>query len=194
MLATRLPKLKSEGDEDPLFDDDWAASTFLYPRRDGKALSRPPITLLVMAVQNNVIFDPSKEELAVADAVLAVSVGEICDGGKGKSARQGGFLGTDSDEYGRSLRLLAVRTVDPPSRLTPSGVANAENAAYGAAGLTQNQPEARTTETEAVEGVWRPPRGGVKVFAMATLISKALEKGGVVDEVLDGLDGVDAHR
>ncbi|RWA04087.1 hypothetical protein EKO27_g11024, partial [Xylaria grammica] len=76
LLATRLPRLKSEGDEDPMFDDDWAASQFIYARSGPAALtatatattntSRPPITLLVMAVGENIIFDPSKEELAVA--------------------------------------------------------------------------------------------------------------------------------
>ncbi|RYC53608.1 hypothetical protein CHU98_g12601, partial [Xylaria longipes] len=81
LLATRLPRLKSEGDEDPMFDDDWAASQFIYSRSGSSSTTttntpRPPITLLVMAVGENVIFDPSKEELAVADCALAISVGE----------------------------------------------------------------------------------------------------------------------
>ncbi|KAK0652162.1 ribosomal protein S5 domain 2-type protein [Cercophora newfieldiana] len=182
LLATRLPRLKSEGDEDPFFDDDWAAAPYLYPRdkKSSKALARPPVTLLVMAVGRNIIFDPAKEELAVADVALAVSVGEAAetddDKGKGK---------------GRKLRLLSIRTIDPPSRLTPPGVPNASNAAYGAAGATQKQPEARMAEAEVVEGVWRAPRGGAKPLVMAALVQKALERGGVADEVLDALDGVD---
>ncbi|KAI6892223.1 hypothetical protein KC334_g13526, partial [Hortaea werneckii] len=32
LLSTRLPALVSERDEDPLFNDDWEASTFLYPK------------------------------------------------------------------------------------------------------------------------------------------------------------------
>jgi exosome complex component RRP42 len=136
-----------------------------------------------MAVANNVIFDPSKEELAVADVALAVSVGEAANTGKGKSR--------ESDSSGRSLRLLAIRTIDPPSRLTPPGVPNATNAAYGAAALTAKLPEARTVETEAVEGVWKAPRGGAKPLVMAALVHKVLEKGGVADEVFDGLELVD---
>jgi len=174
LLATRLPHLKSEGDEDPYFDDDWASATSLFPREEGGA--RPPVTLLVMAVGQNILFDPAKEELAVADVAVAVSVGEA-PGDKGK--------GTD-----RKLRLLSVRTIDPPSRLTPPGVPNVVNTAYGT-GAAQKQPEARTTEAEAVEGVWKPPRGGAKPQVMAALVQKALEKGGVADEVLDALDAVE---
>lgn len=49
---------------------------FLYPRgKSSKVYARPPVTLLVMSVQGNIIFDPSREELAVAEVVLAVSVG-----------------------------------------------------------------------------------------------------------------------
>ena len=184
LLATRLPRLKSEGDEDPLFDDDWAAAPYLYPRKDGRATSRPPITLLVMAVGDNIIFDPAKEELAVADAALAVSVGE--------APLAEHHDGDDKDDAAskRKLRLLSIRTIDPPSRLTHPGVPNAANAAYGAA-ATQTQPEARTAETEAVDGVWKPPRGGVSRGVLAALVQRALEKGGVTDEILDGLDGVE---
>ncbi|KAK0705285.1 ribosomal protein S5 domain 2-type protein [Lasiosphaeris hirsuta] len=181
LLSTRLPRLKSEGDEDPFFDDDWAAAPYLYPQ--GTATTRPPITLLVMAVGRNIIFDPTKEELAVADVVLAVSVGEAATDasstkGKGKAP-------------GRSLRLLSVRTVDPPSRVTPPGVPNATNSAYGIAASAQKQPEARTVEAQAVEGVWRAPRGGAKPAVMAALVQKVLERGGVADEVLDALDAVE---
>ncbi|KAK1761368.1 ribosomal protein S5 domain 2-type protein [Echria macrotheca] len=177
LLATRLPRLKSEGDEDPFFDDDWAAATYLYPRGE-KRTRRPPVTLLVMAVGKNIIFDPSKEELAVADVTLAVSVGEESKPDSEKQKR------------GRRLKLVAVRTVDPPSRLTPPGVPNAVNAAYGAGGR-QKQTGPRPVEPEAVEGVWRAPRGGAKPVVMAALVQKTLEAGGVADEVLDALDGVD---
>ncbi|KAL1880012.1 hypothetical protein VTK73DRAFT_6402 [Phialemonium thermophilum] len=193
LSATRLPRLKSEGDEDPLFDDDWAASTYLYPRRQGneRGVSRPPVTLLVMAVGNNIIFDPSKEELAVADVALAVSVGESADDINSDKDVEQEAMDVDGQRGPRALRLLSVRTVDPPSRLTPPGVPNEANAAYGTAALSQKQPEARTAETRAVEGVWKAPRGGAKPLVMAALIQKALEKGGVADEVLDGLAAVD---
>lgn len=99
---TRIPKLKSEGEEDPVADDDWMASTYLYPRV--KALApKPPVTLLVVVVGDNVIFDPSREELAVADGVVAVSVG------RGVS-NEGGF------------RLLAARMIDTPARDTMKGI------------------------------------------------------------------------
>ncbi|KAK3943466.1 ribosomal protein S5 domain 2-type protein [Diplogelasinospora grovesii] len=204
LLSARLPRLKSEGDEDPLFDDDWAASTYVYPRdnnkKDGKdgnnkVVARPPVTLLVMAVGNNIIFDPAREELAVADVALAVSVGEETTT---TTTQTGGDDDVDMEEGStpgkRRLRLLSVRTIDPPSRLTPPGVPNATNTAYTAPTGTaeaKTQDGARTLETERVEGVWKAPRGGAKVMVMAALVAKVLEKGGVADEVLDGLEAVD---
>lgn len=140
-----------------------------------------------MAVGNNIIFDPAKEELAVADVALAVSVGEAVS--KAKEAMD--------VEGGRALRLLSVRTIDPPSRLTPPGVPNATNSAYGSAAAVAgkqkqpSQPEGRTLEMEQVEGVWKAPRGGAKVLVMASLVDKVLEKGGVADELFDALEAVD---
>lgn len=194
LLGTRLPRLKSEGDEDPLFDDDWAASEYLFPRKGGKALSRPPITLLVMAVGGNIVFDPAKEELAVADVALAVSVGEApASTGKGKQRVEEEMMAIDDvDRPVRNLQLLSVRTIDPPSRLTPQGVPNATNSAYGAAAVQAQKPaEARTVETEQTEGVWKPPRGGAKVKVMAAMVAKVLETGGVADEVFAGLEAVE---
>ncbi|KAK3371674.1 ribosomal protein S5 domain 2-type protein [Lasiosphaeria ovina] len=191
LLATRLPRLKSEGDEDPFFDDDWAAARHLFPRSSSsttKESARPPVTLLVMAVGNNIIFDPAKEELAVADVALAVSVAEDTTAAATTAATMD--LDDAAAPAARSLRLLSIRTIDPPSRLTPPGVPNAANSAYGAT-TAQKQPEARTAEAEAVEGVWRAPRGGAKPLVMAALVQKVLEKGGVADEILDALDAVD---
>lgn len=174
--------MKSEGDEDPLFDDDWDASVFVYPR-DVQALhARPPVTLLVMAVKDNIIFDPSKEELAVAEVVLAVSVGERSHGRGGN--------GMDVDGKTRDLRLLSVRTIDPPSRLTAPGVPNSLNTATGGTAPTTEQA-ASQRETMEDEGVWQPPRGGAKRKLIAAMIQKVLEHGGVAEEVLDGLDAVE---
>lgn len=174
-----------------MFDDDWAASKFIYPRqRDtSTALStRPPITLLVMAVSDNIIFDPSKEELAVADSVLAVSVGE-------RNIPVGDAQAMDIDGgagAGRQLRLLSVRTIDPPSRLTAPGVPNAENAAaWGQGPPAAKDPGARAAETDNVEGVWKAPRGGAKVAVLGTMVQKVLEKGGIADKILEALDAVD---
>jgi exosome complex component RRP42 len=42
-----------------------------------------------------------------------------------------------------------------------------------------------------VGGVWKAPLGGTKFTVINSIIEAVLEKGGVADEVLDGLDGVD---
>ncbi|KAJ2892098.1 3 exoribonuclease family protein [Zalerion maritima] len=191
LLSTRLPCLISEGDEDPMFDDDWAASTNLYPPRGEKSklsTSRPPITLLVMSVGHSILFDPTYEELAVADAVLAVSVSEEPT----KPVPQD-TIATPKQAKDRALRLLSIRSIDPPSRITPPGVPNGLNPATNGevAGLQPKHAEARTAEVPATEGVWKAPRGGVSRSVLSAMVFKALEKGGVADEVLDGLQGVE---
>ncbi|KAI0593735.1 ribosomal protein S5 domain 2-type protein [Biscogniauxia sp. FL1348] len=217
LLSTRLPRLKSEADEDPMFDDDWAASVYIYPpaTSPSSSSSRPPITLLVMAVGDNIIFDPSKEELAVADSVLAVSVGVDQQPQPQQQQQQPDVVATaaamDVDEkeeeeeeesqkagrQGKNLRLLSVRTIDPPSRLTAPGVPNAVNAAAwghtatATAAATAKDPGAMSAETERVDGVWKAPRGGAKMAVLAAMVQKVLEKGGVADEVLEALDGVE---
>ncbi|KAF2431093.1 hypothetical protein EJ08DRAFT_611320 [Tothia fuscella] len=171
LLSARLPKLKSEGDEDPLFDDDWEASTYLYPRdTKGACLDRPPITLLVIAVGPNFVFDPSKEELAVAEAVIALSAGT-----------------SDASTLNKNLRLLSIRTIDPPSRLTPLGIPDAlSSAATGSAPLPPDEQLAAREGTDE-HGVWNPPRGGMKRAVLAQIIKAVIEPGGVAQEVMDGL-------
>ncbi|KAE9980910.1 hypothetical protein BLS_008100 [Venturia inaequalis] len=176
LLSTRLPSLKSEGDEDPLFNDDWEESPYLYPfTATGARQSRPPITLLVMSIGRNYIFDPSKEELAVAEAVMAISVGSNeLEGGKS----------TD-------LKLLALRTIDPPSRLTTPGIPNAlNNVATGDRPLPPDEAFAAREGTDE-KGVWNPPRGGMKRGVLAAIITAVVEKGGVGEEVMEGLLGVE---
>ncbi|KAK5997322.1 Exosome complex component RRP42-like protein [Cladobotryum mycophilum] len=151
LLATRLPKLKSEGDEDPMFDDDWEASQFLYPREGAVAGSRPPITLLVVAVGDSIIFDPSKEELAVADTALAVSVSEV------RKQKDGEGMEVDS---GRELRLVSMRTIDPPSRLTPPGVPSTANLAASGTTTDTLQQKQQKSEEQPQEGVWKAPSEG----------------------------------
>ncbi|GIJ88966.1 hypothetical protein Asppvi_007894 [Aspergillus pseudoviridinutans] len=180
LLSTRLPKLKSKGEEDPFFDDDWNAAEYLYPRQSpGNAATpspsqfvRPPVTLLVISVADNIIFDPSREEIAVADTVLALSVSR--DGETG------------------SLKLLSIRTIDPPSRLTQPGVPNSENVAtIGSSAAAEDATIlSPSTGEEEVSGVWRPRRGGVKRSTIARMVKAALEKGGVGEDVLEGLEGV----
>lgn len=168
-----------------MFDDDWEASTFLYAREGTGPGTRPPITLLVVTIGDNVIFDPAKEELAVAETALAVSVSEV----RG-AAQEGKDSGMDIDTKGRDLRLLSIRTVDPPSRLTPPGVPNSANTATGAAPGAP-QPKQQDTNGQPEEGVWKAPLGGTKFGVLDNIIQAVLEKGGVADEVLEGLDGVD---
>ncbi|KAI1269909.1 hypothetical protein F5Y18DRAFT_113223 [Xylariaceae sp. FL1019] len=188
LLSTRLPRLKSEGDEDPMFSDDWAAALPLYSTPTSSSTPRgprPPITLLVMSVGSNIIFDPSKEELAVADCALAISVGEIPISADSSTESTQSATRT-------KLQLLSVRTIDPPSRLTAPGVPNAVNAAeWGQGGGVAKESGLRAAETGDVEGVWKAPRGGTKIGLLGVIVNKVLEKGGVAEEVLEGLECVE---
>jgi len=182
LLNTALPRLKSDPGDDPLFDDDWAAAVPLYNSSGPSASAqRPPITLLVMTVGENVIFDPSKEELAVAEAVLAITV-------------------VSSGVHGAPLQLLAIRTIDPPSRLTPPGLPDIINPATAAGagsananGGIQKQQVASQEMMSALETakVWTPPWGGIKRSLVAKVIKMVIEAGGVGQEVLDGLAAVE---
>ncbi|KAF2197109.1 exoribonuclease family protein [Delitschia confertaspora ATCC 74209] len=169
LLTTRLPALKSEKDEDPLFDDDWDASVQLYGK-ERQQIEKPPVIVLAMAVGSNIIFDPSKEELAVADAVLAVA----CT----TSANSGG-------------RIVSIRTVDPPSHLTPPGVPNAMNSATGGKVPTSSADALTQRELLSNSGVWTPPRGGMKRSLLSGIVKMVVEKGGVAEEVIEALQRVE---
>ncbi|KAL8644208.1 MAG: hypothetical protein Q9226_007881 [Calogaya cf. arnoldii] len=158
LLATRLPAPISRIDEDPLFNDDWDAAEPLYPSSDSDRGSKPPFTLLVISVGDNIFFDPSREELAVADAVCAVTVGTI-DAAVSTGKRKEGTP---------KLRLLSLRTIDPPARLAAA---------------------ASNTEGEDDQGAWRPPRGGMKRAVVGKMVKMVLEVGGVGEEVMTGLEG-----
>lgn len=182
LRSTRLPKLKSQGEEDPLVDDDWESSLFLFPSSTptqksdtakGKAkpdeqsipettkLSMPPITLLVMTANSNIIFDPSHSELAVADAVLAVSVS---------------FPNT-ADRNKTPPTILAIRTIETPARDTMRGV----------------PASGEVVEGEVVPGVWRPRVGGVKREVLKrvvrAVVGTSADDFAVSREVFDGLEG-----
>lgn len=169
LLSTKLPKIKSQGEEDPFFDDDWGVAEYLYPRTSSAITAapqiRPPVTLLVISVGDNVIFDPNREEISVADAVMAISI-------------------TRNSE-GQGLKLLSIRTIDPPSRLTQPGVPSS-NAPSGE--VATGNP---TGEQEEVAGVWRPRRGGIKRSVISEIARTVLKKGGVGEDVLEGLEGVE---
>jgi exosome complex component RRP42 len=192
LLATRLPRLVSEGDEDPLFDDDWEASVYLYPLQQGSSTARvdkPAITLLVAMVGDNILFDPSKEELAAAEGVVALSAGEETSAvsSVGGRAPEGGvMLGIQRNTP--TVNLLAVRTIDPPSRLTPLGVPNAINSAAGGVAPVTSAESLSAREGIDAEGVWAPPRGGVKRSMISRAIKAMIEPGGVAHEVMEGLE------
>ena len=172
LLSTRLPALKSQKDEDPFFDDDWAAATSLYHSDDPE---RPPVTLLVGAVGSNILFDPSKEEIAVADTLLAISLAR-------SSAK-----GTEGSE----LRLLSIRTVDAPSRATTAGVLDAESSTAAVASSPHKASGNQGGREDSDDGLWRPPRGGMPRQLIPKVVEMCLASGGVGEEVLAGLQAVD---
>ncbi|KAI9697176.1 MAG: hypothetical protein M1836_004740 [Candelina mexicana] len=186
LLSTNLPKQISELDEDPLFSDDWVAAKPLYPPSSTSSPSsiRPPITLLVMAVGDNIIFDPAKEELAVADVILAISVSGILSSEA---------LASNKIKAKWELRLLSLRVIDPPSRMTPPGLPNFLNTATGGSAPASSQELITQRESGGEKGVWTPPRGGVKRGLIRRMIGYVLEKGGVAEEILDGLEAVDGR-
>jgi len=176
LLTTHLPALKSEQDEDPLFDDDWDAAVPLYPKNTGKstaALSdKPPVVILAMAVGSNIIFDPCKEELAVADAVLAVAC-------------------TNSPTSSTGARIVSIRTIDPPSHLTPPAIPNSMNSATGGTAPTSSADALTQRELLATSGVWTPPRGGMKRTLVSQITKMIVEQGGVAEEVIGALAAIE---
>ena len=174
LLTTRLPALKSEKDEDPLFDDDWDAATPLYPKPSANAprTDTPPVILLAMAVGSNIIFDPCKEELAVADAVLAIACAA-------------------SPTAATPARIVSIRTIDPPSHLTPPAVPNSMNSATGGTAPTSSADALTQRELLATSGVWTPPRGGMKRSLISQVTKMVVEKGGVAEEVIGALAAIE---
>ena len=126
-----------------------------------------------MTVDSNVIFDPTREELAVADAVLAISA-----------------VAHSTPDGDAPLKMIALRTVDPPSRLTAAGVPNSMDTTAGGKALSSAEALV-LREKDQGRTVWRPPRGGVRRGVVAKMIKIVVEKGGVGEEVLDGLAGVE---
>ena len=177
LLTTHLPALKSEKDEDPLFDDDWAAASPLYPKSTPDSPSstreKPPVIILAIAVGPNIIFDPCKEELAVADAVLAVACTTTTTGSS------------------TGAKIVSIRTIDPPSHLTPPAVPNSMNSATGGT-VPANSAQALTMrEMLATTGVWTPPRGGMKRTLVSQVTKMVVEKGGVAEDVIGALAGIE---
>lgn len=177
LLTTHLPALKSEKDEDPLFDDDWDAAVPLYPKTTTKisntaTIEKPPVIIIAMAVGPNIIFDPSKEELAVADAVLAIAC-------------------TNSPTSSTGARIVSIRTIDPPSHLTPPGIPNSMNSATGGTVPTSSADALTQRELLATSGVWTPPRGGMKRGLVSEVTKMVVENGGVAEEVISALAAIE---
>ena len=172
LRSTRLPLQISSDDDDPLFDDDWDASTYLYPPAGETSSSLPPVTLLVMVAGENLFFDPSTHEIAVADSLVAVSIVES----------------SEQERAGRGLKVLAMRSIDPPARLTAAGVPMGT----GAGSVGGEEVRMQSSETKKTVDVWRPPRGGVKRGLISRIIQAVVKEGGVGYEVLDGLRRVEA--
>jgi exosome complex component RRP42 len=177
LLTTRLPALKSEKDEDPLFNDDWDASVHLYPHNPkipaNTHIEKPPVIVLAMAVGSNIFFDPSKEELAVADVALAIA----CT--------------TTSSDSSSGARIVSIRTIDPPSHLTPPGVPNAMNSATGGTAPTSSAEAITQRELLSNSGVWTPPRGGMRRSLLPAVVKMVVGKGGVGEEVIEALQRVE---
>ncbi|KAF2637101.1 exoribonuclease family protein [Massarina eburnea CBS 473.64] len=175
LLTAHLPALKSEKDEDPLFDDDWDAAVPLYPKSSGNSTSpadKPPVIILAMAVGPNIIFDPCKEELAVADAILAIAC-------------------ANSTSSSTGARIVSIRTIDPPSHLTPPAVPNAMNSATGGTAPASTADALTQRELLATSGVWTPPRGGMKRSLISQITKMVVGKGGVAEEVISALQAIE---
>ncbi|KAF1817370.1 hypothetical protein P152DRAFT_16913 [Eremomyces bilateralis CBS 781.70] len=188
LLSARVPLLISQGEEDPLFSDDWAAATLLYPRTGAVAGDKPPITLLVVTIGENIIFDPSKDELAVAESVVAVSLDEPSISPAARSGKQ-----KANPQSRRNLRLLSLRTIDPPSHLTSSGVPTSLGMETGADdfGTAATSSEAIVAREGLDRGeVWSPPRGGLKRNMVVKIIKECTSEEGVGQEVIRALAAV----
>lgn len=84
-----------------------------------------------------------------------------------------------------------MRTIDPPSRLTAPGVPRDINSASGAAATATAAEVLAAREKDEGKTVWRAPRGGVRRAVVAEVVKAVVAKGGVGEEVLGGLEGVE---
>ena len=76
---------------------------------------------------------------------------------------------TKSKNIEEGIKVLAIRTIDPPSRIS----ATAAGAGAG--------------EGAREDGVWQPKRGGLGRKTVAKILRIVTEKGGVGEEVLSGM-------
>ncbi|KAG8531107.1 uncharacterized protein KY384_004464 [Bacidia gigantensis] len=194
LLSTRLPALISRGEEDPLFDDDWDAALPLYtspsptstPRITNTILSqqtattknsrnKPPVHLLVISVADNIFFDPSPEELAVADSVVVITLTT-----KARKRNEKSKAGEDDAKGGEGVEVLGIRTLDPPARGSASS--------FAALAQQSGQPGGEGGGNEDEEGVWRPKVGGMKRAVLKKMTEMCIKRRGVGEEVMEGLE------
>ena len=131
----------------------------------------------------NLFFDPSREELAVADAILAVSL-------TASESPSSNIARTDESKNSlSSFRILAVRTIDPPSRISTPGVADLRNPTIGAVQQQSASGEFTKQSPDKEEGVWKPPRGGMPRALIFKVMQMCVAPNGVAEEVFEGLKG-----
>ena len=127
-----------------------------------------------------IVFDPTRDEVAVADGLLAVSVAPR------------------AADPTRRLRLVAMRTLDAPARLSAAGIPDAVNPAAGgvteataaavAADADRVRAAKQTAEKAVAAGaVWTPLRGGIAPDTVARVLDDATRPAGVGHDVLQGL-------
>lgn len=124
-----------------------------------------------MAVGPNVFFDPSREELAVADVVLSLTFAAPAPLSRPPAAASKGFL-----KLRPGANLLAVRMVEPPGRRLTAVVGTV---------VVEGQDEAGA----GGEGVWKKRAGGVGREVLRRMVDMVIRKGGVGEEVLAALEG-----
>lgn len=106
---------------------------------------------------------------------MAISVAQVAsdgDGGGGGS--------------GNKLKLLSIRTIDPPSRMFASvdGVGAGAGAGGGEAGGLDEGGNGGNGI-----GIWKKKTGGMKRDLVARMIKMVMEEGGVGEDVYGGLEG-----
>lgn len=128
--------------------------------------------MLAVAVGPNVFFDPSREELAVADVVLSVTF-TSSSSSPPRSTPSKKHPSADDETTQTPVHLLAIRTVEPPGRRLTSAVGTVEERSSDAGG----------------PGTWKKRAGGVRRDVVNQIVTLIVSKGGVGEEVLAGLEG-----
>lgn len=102
---------------------------------------------------------------------------------------------SSSNSNSTALKVLSIRTIDPPSRLTSSGTPNTLNTATGGLAPAGSVDAHVLREGTRERGVWTPPRGGIKRGLIGRVLKMVVQDdeeggGGVGREVLEALEGI----